>query len=180
MRGLLILILTLAAGPVAAAEPDPWAALRGGGIALFRHANAPGTGDPPGYRLEDCATQRNLDDSGRRQAEAIGARFRAEGVVVGRVLSSRWCRCLETARLAFPGEVGVETAFNSFFDERGDGPEITARARRILAEWRGPGALVVVTHQVNITALTGIHPRSGEGVALTVSPDGVKVVGRLP
>jgi hypothetical protein len=163
----------------AAAEDAAWQALRGGGVVLFRHAIAPGGGDPPGMRLGDCATQRNLDDAGRTQARRIGEAFRRAGIGVGSVLASAWCRTLETAELAFPGRVVVEPAFNSFFADRGEGPARTAAARAILLAWRGPGALFVSTHQVNVTALTGIFPASGEGVVLRREGAVLVVAGRI-
>ncbi len=161
---------------LARAAPTALDALRAGGIVLFRHALAPGGGDPAGMRLGDCATQRNLDARGRAQAAAIGAALR--DVEVGAVLASQWCRTLETAEIAFPGRVTPEPAFNSFFGDRAAGPAQTAAARALLAQWRGPGALVVVTHQVNITALTRIFPGSGEGVVLRRGS--LDVAGRLP
>jgi phosphohistidine phosphatase SixA len=178
-RAPLALLLLALTGGTAAADEAAWAALREGGIALFRHANAPGTGDPPGMRLGDCRTQRNLDEAGRAQAQRIGEAFRARGVAVGAVLSSAWCRAVDTAELAFPGRVRREPAFDSFFDQRGRRDAQTADARRALQEWRGPGALVVVTHQVNVTALTGVFPASGEAVVLKPGPDGFKAVGRI-
>lgn len=179
-RSLLLLSLLLPFTP-AQAEEGAWTWLREpGAIILLRHANAPGTGDPAGFVLGDCSTQRNLDDRGRGQSRAIGEAFRERGVLAGRVLSSQWCRAKETAELAFPGQVGEAPAFNSFFGNRADEPEATAAARGILADWQGPGALVVVTHQVNITALTGIAPASGEGIVARVENGQLVVLGRLP
>ncbi|WP_328734790.1 histidine phosphatase family protein [Falsiroseomonas selenitidurans] len=89
---------------------------------LFRHAVAPGVGDPAGMRLSDCSTQRNLDDTGRNQARLIGEAMRAAGIAVGAVLSSQWCRTMKTAELAFPGRVMAEPAFNSFFADHIAGP----------------------------------------------------------
>lgn len=177
-----VLLLPLLLGFASArAEGDPWPLLKQpGAIILFRHATAPGTGDPAGFVLGDCATQRNLDEKGRAEARALGEAFRARGIAVGRVLSSQWCRARETAELAFPGQVAEEPAFNSFFGNRADEPEATARARQILMGWQGPGVLVAVTHQVNITALTGIAPRSGEGVIVRFQAGGIEVLGRLP
>ncbi len=166
-------------GAPAASAAAAWEALRAGAIVLFRHATAPGTGDPAGMRLGDCSTQRNLDEAGRAQAARIGEAFRAEGVVAGAVLASRWCRTAETADLAFPGRTRPEPAFDSFFAERGEGQARTAEARRILLGWSGPGALVVVTHQVNITALAGVVPSSGEGVVLRRDGADLVVVGRV-
>lgn len=169
-----------AATPAAAAPADDaWAALSDGAIALMRHADAPGIGDPPGFRLGDCATQRNLGDAGRAQARRIGEAFARRGVKVGAVLSSRWCRARDTAELAFPGRVRVEPAFDSFFDERRAEPERTAAARAILERWRGPGVLVVATHQVNISALTGEGAASGEIVIVRPEAGALKVLGRL-
>lgn len=179
-RSLLLLPFLL---PVAQARADEeaWALLtRPPTIVLFRHATAPGTGDPPGFVLGDCATQRNLDGRGRAEARAIGAAFAQRGIAVGRVLTSQWCRARETAEIAFPGQAAEEPAFNSFFGNRASEPATTARARAILEAWRGPGVLVIVTHQVNITALTGIVPRPGEGVIASFADGAATVLGRLP
>lgn len=167
-----------------------WAALRAGGaVVVLRHAQTvAGIGDPPGFRLDDCATQRNLSEDGRQQARRIGKAFQAAGVAVGEVLSSRWCRCLDTATEAF-GRVMPWPAADSFFDRRsagaGDDPAArqTAELRDRVAAHRGRDTLVVVTHQVNITALTGIVPAMGELVVLKPdrrSAGGFNVAGRLP
>ncbi len=161
-------------------EATAWAALKKPGtIVLFRHAIAPGGGDPPGHSLDDCNTQRNLDDEGRAQARRIGERFRAQGIKVEAVLSSQWCRTRETARLAFPGLPKDAPAFNSFFSDRSNEAAQTAAARRQLLAWRGTGVLVVVTHQVNITALTGIAPASGEGIVLHKQGHALAVVAKI-
>ena len=175
----LILVALLAYPAVAAASDTDWAALKDGHIVLFRHAQAPGVGDPPGFKLNDCSTQRNLDDTGRAQARRIGELFRRHGVKVGAVLSSQWCRTRETAELAFPGQVRDDTDFNSFFGDSARQPEQTARALGKLKRWRGPGVLVVVTHQVNITALTGLGASSSEGVVVAPRGDSLEVLARL-
>ncbi len=154
-------------------------ALREGAIVLIRHTRAPGVGDPDNFRLEDCSTQRNLNDQGRAEARRIGKFFRDNGIEVSQVLSSEWCRCLETAELAFPGRVTREPAFNSFFQGRASEAVHTARGQAVLMNWRGPGTLVVVTHQVNITALTGVFPAEGEGVVLRVRNGRIEVIGRI-
>jgi hypothetical protein len=105
--------------------------------------------------------------------------MRAAGVTVGAVLASQWCRTMETAELTFPGRVVAELAFNSFFAERSTKQAQTAAARAILLAWNGPGALVVSTHQVNITALTGIVPASGEGVVMRREGTALMVVGHI-
>ena len=179
---LIALALLLAHPPAEAANGDRlWALLKGGGqIVLIRHASTvPGVGDPPGFRVEDCATQRNLSEAGREEARRIGAAFRERGIPVGEVLSSRWCRCLETARLAF-GRAEPWPPLDSFFDDRAREPIQTSAVRAVLAEPISGGTLVLVTHQVNITALTGIGPAAGEMVVLTRQPDGsVSIVGRV-
>lgn len=181
VSGWLAAIAMLMLAPSqASADEAAWAALRQpGAVVLFRHAVAPGTGDPAGMRLGDCATQRNLDAAGRAQARRIGETFRARGIAVGAVLTSRWCRAADTAELAFPGAARPEPAFDSFFSDRSAEPARTAAARRILEGWAGPGALVVTTHQVNITALTGIVPRSGEGIVMRHVGGRMEVVGRV-
>ncbi|MGS0754692.1 histidine phosphatase family protein [Roseateles sp. GG27B] len=156
-----------------------WGQLQPGSILLIRHANAPGIGDPDGFKLNDCASQRNLDDSGRAQARRVGEQVRRHGVTVGAVLTSQWCRARDTAELAFPGLVRDDASFNSFFEASALEKPQTAAALATLSAWRGPGVLVVVSHQVNITALTGIYPASGEGVVLGPKPGGVEVLGRL-
>lgn len=166
----------------ASANADAWEALRAGEhVVLVRHALAPGTGDPPGFVLEDCATQRNLSDEGRAQAARLGEAFRANGVAVDRVLSSGWCRCVETATLAF-GAAEVWPPLHSFFGDASTETAQTAETRAAVATWAGPGTLVLVTHQVNITALTGVFPASGEVIVLAPAParsDGFTLVGRL-
>jgi phosphohistidine phosphatase SixA len=175
---LLMATAALVVSSPARAQSEPaWDALRAGAIALFRHAIAPGVGDPPGMRLDDCATQRNLDEAGRAQARRIGEAFRLNRIAVDRVSTSRWCRAVDTAELAFPGMPRREEAFDSFFDAREERERRTALARAALTRWRGPGAWVVVTHQVNIQALTGISPASGEGVV--VRGGALAVVGRI-
>ncbi len=167
----------------ATAQPSTdteWDALQDGTVVLFRHANAPGGGDPPGLKIGDCSTQRNLDDAGRAQARRIGERFRDRRIRVGAVLTSQWCRTRETAELAFPKQARDDPNFNSFFGDAARGATQTAQAKTALSRWRGPGVLVVTTHQVNITALTGVYPSSGEGVVLRPRGDGVEVIGRLP
>ena len=156
--------------------------LRDGDVLIYRHALAPGGGDPPDLRLGDCATQRNLSDAGREQARRIGEslRQRLAGLRVTEVWASPWCRTLETARLAFPGlPVQPQPAFGSFFQQPEREAQMLGTARELLAGWRGPGVLVVVTHQVTIMGLSGVFPASGEGVAMRWTAGRSEVLGRL-
>ena len=159
------------------------AVLRSGGhVLVIRHAaTVPGIGDPAGFRVDDCATQRNLSEDGRRDARALGARLAGAGIALDQVLSSRWCRCLDTARLAF-GRVEAWAALDSFFDDRAREPAQTAEVRARVAAWRGSGTLVLVTHMVNIAALVGEGVAMGEAVVLRPAPGtprGFERVGRL-
>ena len=175
--------LALAGRASAALEAagSAWDALREGGrVALIRHADAPGTGDPPSFVLEDCSTQRNLSEGGKAQAARLGAAFRANGVSVDQVLTSGWCRCIETATIAF-GTAEVWPPLHSFFQDTGTEEAQTDEVRARVAAWGGPGTLVLVTHQVNITALTDIFPAAGEIIVLAPSErgSGFSIVGRV-
>lgn len=175
------LLLPIAAACAETDEAALWAALRDGGhVALMRHAIAPGVGDPAGFRLDDCTTQRKLSAQGRAQARAIGERFRANGITTAAVFSSQWCRCLDTARGLALGEVVAFPGLNSFFADRGEEARHTAAVRALIGERaRSPLPLVLVTHQVNITALTGVFPASGEIIVLRVDGDTPSVAGRI-
>jgi phosphohistidine phosphatase SixA len=190
-RHLLALAATLPAlttklgfAQTAQTEEAAWAALKApASIVLFRHALAPGGGDPPGFKAGDCSTQRNLSEEGISQAKRIGQALRDRGVKVQAVWYSEWCRTRDTAQLAFPDlrepALRAEPAFNSFFNDRSAEPAQTAAARKMLLAWRGPGTLVIVTHQVNITQLTDIFPQSGEGVVLQREGSKLVIKGRI-
>jgi broad specificity phosphatase PhoE len=182
MRLLLVLAAALLWSGAALASEAAWQALReGGAVALLRHARAPGVGDPPQFRLEDCTTQRNLSSDGREQARRIGAAFRAREVKVERVFASRWCRSLDTATLAFGPATEPHPPLDSFFAGRGEREAQTRAVRELIAAWRPDrGVLVLVTHQVNITALTGEVPAEGEVLVLRPAPGpGFALVGRV-
>jgi phosphohistidine phosphatase SixA len=171
-----------AADRASAGEAEAWTALHAGRhVALMRHTDAPGgAGDPPGFRLDDCATQRNLSASGRADALRIGARLRSEGVAVERILSSPWCRCMDTATLLEFGPVEAEPTFANVVVLSDQRASLTAGARAIIDKWTGRGNLLVVTHGANIFALTGISPASGEIVVVRSGNGGSsESVGRL-
>jgi len=172
-RGRVLWILALLpVAPVAADDTMLTRLQEPGTVLLLRHALAPGTGDPPGFRLEDCATQRNLSDAGREQARALGDRLRDAGITEARVYSSRWCRCLETARLLDLGPVEPLPALDSFFQQRSAGPARTQVARAFLQSLPPGPPVVMVTHQVNISALTGEFTASGGGIVAKPQSDG--------
>jgi 8-oxo-(d)GTP phosphatase len=151
-----------------------------GHIAIMRHALAPGTGDPANFDLDDCSTQRNLSEAGRRQSRRTGDFLRSVGVNEARVLSSQWCRCLDTAELLDLGPVEELPALNSFFEARSRGPEQTQALREQIAGMDLSQPVVMVTHQVNITSLTSVLPSSGEIVVLRRMDDGeIDVVGTV-
>ena len=155
--------------------------LAGGEVLLIRHAAAPGTGDPAGFRLGDCATQRNLSDSGREQARAIGDWLRDRGIERARVYSSQWCRCLETAELLDLGPVIELPGLNSFYERPQDrDPNLVAVRDFLKARPPRGELLILVTHQVTISALTGEFTASGHGVLATPGKGGaLRTVGRI-
>lgn len=180
-RVLLALTPALAIRAGADGREALWAALRRPGThALLRHAHAPGGGDPPGFQLARCDTQRLLDEAGRAQARAIGGALRAADLAFDRVLTSRWCRAIETARLLDLGRVEEAAPLDSFFADRALGPARTRQVAALLAGLPPDARMALVTHQVNITALTGVYPASGELLAVRAEGEGrLAVTGRL-
>lgn len=188
MRRMRFAIFTVLLGFCSTAEvagadnaTDAWKALRAGGhVALMRHADAPGgVGDPPGFRVDDCATQRNLSEKGRADAEKIGSRLKREGIAFEKILSSPWCRCIDTAKLLNLGTIETEATFGNVVVLRDQRETLTVGARALIARWTARGNLLVVTHGANIAALTGIPPASGEIVVVKGGSDRAEPVGRL-
>ena len=172
-----------ARGAAATDAEQAWAALAAGGhVALIRHANAPPGygGDPPGSRIADCKTQRNLDELGRQQARALGEAFRQRGVRVDRVLASPVCRCVDTAELMAVGPVEKSVAL---LPDRGEPRVRLLEFQAIVSAWRGPGTLVLVTHGFTISPLLRTHLEQAE--TLVLKPGGgsdavADIVGRIP
>ena len=162
-------------------QADAWQALRQPGHAAFmRHSDAPGAaGDPTGFRLDDCATQRNLSEDGRAQARRTGAAFARNHVAFDQVLTSPWCRCRETARLDGEGGRRLRRPEQSRRAQEHRDTQIKA-LRAYLAGLDGKTRVLFVTHGIVIAALTGVQPASGEMVIVMPGPGGEpKVVGRL-
>ena len=178
---LLVAFAVLAAAPAARADERIWSLVKGGGQAIFvRHAiTTPGVGDPPNMRLTDCSTQRNLTDAGRAHARRVGEAFRARAIPVDRVLSSPWCRCQETARLAF-GPPETWAPLGNLFGRPENRAAQVQELQALASERRTGGNVVLVTHGSTISALTGINPGSAEMVVVTPQGDGrFAVAGRL-
>jgi len=177
----LIITATLLTASAAQATEAGWAMLREGGhVVLLRHAMAPGIGDPAHFDVEKCNTQRNLSEAGRQQARKIGALLAARAAPVDRVLSSRWCRTLDTARLAF----GADDAepFAPLDPLTQDSPDKDAMVKKVIAEienWSASGNLVMVTHGETIAALTGESSRDGEALIVQPHGDSLQVLGRI-
>lgn len=172
-RLLLCLLCAVCIHGGAAADEPFWSLLKQGGhIVLMRHAQTvPGVGDPPGFVLGDCRTQRNLSDKGRLDAARVGEEFRRRGTPVAEVLSSRWCRCVDTAKIAF-GKVRTATMLDSMFNdpERRDEDKLRELYAYLARRPASAGNLVLVTHAQNISALTGESVSSGD--MLVVRLDG--------
>ncbi|MFT6220789.1 MAG: phosphohistidine phosphatase SixA [Candidatus Endobugula sp.] len=182
LAGIFLMSFALSANVAQASDQLLWDLLNSGNhFVLIRHALAPGGGDPDNFTVDDCSTQRNLSGEGRAQASEIGDIFRTNGIASARVLSSRWCRCLETARLFSLGEVEGFSALNSFFQAY----EREVVQTQSLTNWLSQQDLsvptVLVTHQVNITALINVFPGSGEIILVKRTEAGAfELAGRYP
>lgn len=180
LAAFLAVFLLAATMPAAATEAG-WALLRNGGQVVFLvHANAPGGSDPARFDIDNCRTQRNLSDRGRQQARRIGALFAARAEPVEQVYSSRFCRCLETARLAF-GDRLLEpmAALDSIAREPETADAAKEEVLALIRDYSGSGNLVLVTHPENVAALAGVTPREGEAVIVAPDGDGIVAIGRI-
>ena len=182
--GTLLLALMTLLPAARADETTAWAALqRGGQIVLMRHASTEsGIGDPPGFTLADCSSQRQLSAAGRAQAQRLGAAFQSRRIAVSDVWSSRWCRCTETAQLAFGQVTPMPMIDSSFEDSTVAASQKLRDVVTAIGNHTTDGNLVMVTHQVNITELTGLGTRMGEALVLSGQRDAdgkFVVIGRL-
>lgn len=180
VSGLLALFLS---GPSVADDgsAEAWKALRDGrAVLMMRHALAPGTGDPSNFELGDCSTQRNLNETGREQARAWKPFLAEHGITEARVFSSQWCRCMDTATGMNMGEVTGWSPLNSFFQNRGDGPSQTRETIDGVNAMPKGAPIILVSHQVNTTALTGVYPASNEGVIIALPlSDSQEILARV-
>lgn len=144
-------------------------------VLLMRHTLAPGTGDPAHYTLENCKSQRNLSDEGRKQALAVGNWLKKQGVQTADVQSSIWCRCKDTAELLKLGPVTIEPSLSSFFDDMAQAKTQNQKLEKFIAaklKTKGKQALILVTHHVNIYEFMGENVASGDLVLAKVDSDG--------
>lgn len=148
---------------------------------MIRHATTvPGFGDPEGFRLDACDTQRNLSAQGRAEARRLGEALAQRKVPVSEVLASPWCRCIETAELAFGRRPPTWRALSNLFGRHEAAEAQVAEMRKRIGAYRGPGNLVLVTHGSTTSALTGVSPAQGEIVILTpLGGTQFRVAGRL-
>ena len=192
MRGLIlslvsVLALTLIPHNAAAKSLAIWDLLQGtnpkGYVFLMRHALAPGVGDPENFRVDDCSTQRNLNDQGRQDARDIGQWVKRREVRILRVESSRWCRAKETAKLLGLGPVRLNKNLDSLFQDEDalNDPQTANIRKRIVSHRNSSGLLIFVGHFVNISAVVGVSVDSGEGVLVRANAQGqIKVMGFSP
>ncbi len=181
MPRLLLLLFALLFPGLAGATEAGWALLREGGhVVLLRHALAPGSGEPGHFDLEKCNTQRNLSEAGRQQARKIGALFAARAAPIDEVVASRWCRTLDTARLAFgSGAYEPLAALDPIAADAPDRAERVKELVELVAAWTSPGNLVMVTHGETIAALTGESSRDGEALIVRSEGEALHVLGRI-
>lgn len=166
----------LVAAPVSAASLTLSQALqRPDHVLLMRHANAPGVGDPPGYTLGNCQTQRNLGERGKQQAQQIGDWLRAQGVQSAQVVASPWCRCMDTGTGLNFGAITAEASLGSFFNDSASSTSQTRQLEKFVANTlphKQGKALILVTHQVNILEYSGEDVSSGDMILVKVDRQG--------
>ena len=153
-------------------------ARHGNKVILIRHSLAPGSGDPAGFKIDDCKTQRNLNKAGIEQSKKIGKIFKDNKISIDIVLSSAWCRCKDTAYYAF-GEFKEFSALNSTFSTpyNKNEPRQIKEIEKYLMNWEGKGKnLILVTHYSVITAITNAVPSSGE---IVISDKNLNVIGTI-
>ncbi len=144
-------------------------------VLLMRHADAPGFGDPAGYQLDQCSTQRNLGEYGKKQAALIGVWLKQQGITSANVMSSPWCRCIDTAKLLNLGKVQIAPALGSFFDNMSLEKQQTKELEKLVQSTlknNNKTPLILVTHHVNIQAYTGKVVGVGDMVLVKVNQNG--------
>ncbi len=186
LLSIMLSSAVIAATEIPGDEQALWQSLRAGeSVAIMRHALAPGNGDPSSFNIDDCSTQRNLSSEGLSQAAGVGELMRINGVVDAEIYSSQWCRCLDTATALEYDEPVALPILNSFYQDRSTELQQTVALQnwvknRLEKPENGPKIpAVLVTHQVNITALSGVFPASGEIVFVTYESELLEVLGTI-
>lgn len=186
LRSAILALLIVVWAQASLANPDEGLKVLAeqAAVLVLRHAQTvPGTGDPAGFRLDDCATQRNLNDRGREQARAMGQALRAAGVKSARIYASPWCRSRETAELLDLGPVEINALLASTWNDRVVNPDRADELRRVILGWEGPEAMILVTHGINVRQLLGRSPRQGGGFVVLPDPQNpttLSIVSALP
>ena len=150
---------------------------KGGKLIFIRHAYAPGSGDPNNFNLNDCSTQRNLSNIGRKQAQYIGAFFRENKIKIDKVLSSEWCRCKETAKIAFD-DYSTNSFLNSFYSSKyaKNKDKQIKELNNYIKKYKSNENLILVTHYVLISEVLNYGPSSGE---IVVSDKNFNMIGSI-
>lgn len=179
LRYVIVLLALLLALPAGATDAG-WAALREGGhVVLLRHAFISGSTEPANFDIEKCNTQLNLSERGRQQARKLGALFGARAARIEKVLSSRYCRSQDTARIAFGSQPEIFDALNPLSQDADERSRQKEAILDVIHNFSGSELLVLVTHLDDIQELTGVSPREGEAVIVAPQEDGLRVLGRV-
>ena len=175
---ILIIFITLTNGIKADSENQILDILKKGGNLIFiRHAYAPGGGDPDNFNINDCSTQRNLSDEGKEQSKKIGKFFEENKIPISLVISSEWCRCKETANIAFKN-YETKNFLNSFYSEKfaKNKKDQIDKLEKYIDNWNSDKNLVMITHYVLISEVLNYRPRSGE---IVIANKNFKKIGNL-
>ena len=173
----IFLLISLVISTKASSNEDLLNSLKEGGKLIFiRHAYAPGSGDPKNFDIEDCSTQRNLNQEGKNQAKNIGLLFKQKNISIDYVISSQWCRCKETASIAFQDKYQVKDFLNSFYEQRfvKNKHRQVRNLKKHIDNWKGKKNLILVTHYVVISEILNYNTYSGE---IVISDKNYKVIG---
>lgn len=180
MIRIFVFVLCLFIVSPAGATEAGWGLLRNGGqVVLLHHAFAPGTGDPANFDIDNCATQRNLSDRGEHQARRIGALFGARAAPIDHVETSRFCRCRDTALIAFRDQEVIENDALDWFPDDEENEARLQRIREQIRSYTGSGNIILVTHGEVIKALLGASSREGEAVIVSRGQDSLGVAGSV-
>ena len=178
LKFILILFISLTTLVKADSKKNIIENLKVGGKLIFiRHAYAPGGGDPENFNIYDCSTQRNLSESGRIQSRKIGNFFKENKIKIENVYSSEWCRCKETASLAFEN-FNTKSFLNSFFSSKfAQNKNSQMRDfQKFLLDWDEKTNLIFVTHYVVISEILDYPSSSGE---IVISNKNFKIIDTL-